>query len=144
MNISGQIRNYIEGLEPIKKLEINTLHDLILQKMAHAQLWFLDGRDADGKIVTNPSIGYGNVNLTSAQDPNRDFYQVGISANAAGISVYIMGLKDKNYLPGNYGERLNKAKVSGYCIKFRKLSDIDLDVLLEAIQDGVEQTNVAL
>ena len=61
-----------------------------------------------------------------------------MSANTAGISVYIMGIKDKKFLAKAYGKRLAKASVSGYCIKFKALTDIDVEVLEEAIIDGVE------
>ena len=61
-----------------------------------------------------------------------------MSANTAGISVYIMGIKDKKFLAKAYGKRLGKASVSGYCIKFKALTDIDVEVLEEAIIDGVE------
>lgn len=71
----------------------------------------------------------------------RDFYQVGLSTNTTGISVYIMGIDDKKYLPQNFGEKIGKASVTGYCIKFKRLKDINIDLLKEAIQYGVETSN---
>jgi hypothetical protein len=103
-------------------------------------LWFLDGRDETGRTVTNPNIGYGAQTMTSAGGKTRDFYQIGISANTAGISVYLMGITDKKYLAETYGKRLGKASVTGYCIKFRRLEHIDMDVLVEAIRDGLART----
>jgi hypothetical protein len=52
-----------------------------------------------------------------------------------------MGLDDRKYLPGKYGARIGKATVTGYCIKFKTLGDVDMDVLLAAIQDGIRQTS---
>ena len=66
--------------------------------------------------------------------------KIGISANTTGISVYIMGLEDKKYLPETYGKTIGKASVTGYCIKFKTLKDINIDILEAAIRDGVEQT----
>ena len=60
----------------------------------------------------------------------REFYQIGMSANKTGISVYIMGSKDKTYLAQTY--------VSGYCIKFKTLKDINIDILEAAIRYGLE------
>lgn len=54
-----------------------------------------------------------------------------------------MGLKDKTYLPENYAEKIGKAKVTGYCIRFRTLKDINLAVLEEAIQYGLEHSGKA-
>jgi hypothetical protein len=50
-----------------------------------------------------------------------------MSANTTGISDYIMGIEDKKYLAGTYGKNLGKASVTGYCIKFRTLKDVNID-----------------
>jgi hypothetical protein len=104
------------------------------------RLWFLDGTNDDGKVVTNPDIGYGSYVATLAGGKTRDFYQVGLSPNTSGISLYIMGIKDRKFLPQTYGDTIGKATVTGYCIKFRKLADIDVQVLDAAIRSGLEAT----
>lgn len=68
----------------------------------------------------------------------REFYQIGLSANKTGISVYILGIKDKTYLAKAYGGKLGKASVTGYCIKFKTLKDINIDILEAAIKYGFE------
>ncbi len=112
------------------------LHKLILQLMPKCKLWFLDGRNSENKIVSNPNIGYGTRTISYADGKTKEFYQVGLSANTTGISIYIMGIKDKNYLTQTYGKKIGKASVSGYCIKFKTLKDINTDILAAAIQDG--------
>jgi hypothetical protein len=64
-----------------------------------------------------------------------------LSANKTGISVYILGIKDKTYLARMYGKKLGKASVTGYCIRFKSLDDVKIDILEAAIRDGVGQTN---
>jgi len=59
-------------------------------------------------------------------------------ANTNRISVYIMGIEDKKYLADTFGKKLGKASVTGYCIKFRTLEDINIDILEEAIRYGFE------
>jgi hypothetical protein len=117
------------------------LHDIILALMPACKLWFLDGKDEKGKVVSNPNIGFGSQTIKAAGGKTREFYQIGISANTTGISVYIMGIDDKEYLPQEFGKELGKATVTGYCIKFKKLADIKLDVLKAAIQYGIEHTS---
>ena len=73
-----------------------------------------------------------------ADGTTREFYQIGLSANTTGISVYILGIKDKTYLAKTYGKKLGKASVTGYCIKFKTLKDINIDILQAAIRYGVE------
>ena len=108
--------------------------------MPKCKLWFLNGKDDNGKIVTNPNIGYGLQTIKYADGKTKEFYQIGISLNTIGISVYIMGIKDKTYLAKTYGEKLGKATITGYCIKFKALKDINIDILEVAIRDGAEQT----
>jgi hypothetical protein len=108
--------------------------------MPNCKLWFLDGKNDKGKTVTNPNIGFGNQTLKYADGTSKEFYQIGISPNSTGISVYIIGLKDKKYLADTFGKKIGKASVTGYCIKFKTLKDINLDILEEAIRYGVLST----
>jgi hypothetical protein len=141
MNIHEQIQEYIANQPEPKRGEMQELHGIILELMPKCRLWFLDGKNEKGKIVSNPNIGYGLQTLEYVDGRNRDFYQIGISANTTGISVYILGLKDKMYLPQAYGKELGKARVTGYCIKFKTLRDININVLESAIRYGIEQTS---
>ena len=140
MNVQNQIKNHIAAQPEPKRTDMQELHDIILGIMPDCKLWFLDGRDESGRTVSNPSIGYGVRTIKHANGKTREFYQIGISANTTGISVYIMGIQDKKYLAETYGKILGKASVTGYCIKFRTLEGIDVDTLVDAIRYGVEQT----
>ena len=141
MSVQGQIKKYIGSLPEPKRSDIELLHKQILQLLPKCKLWFLDGMDDNGKIVSNPNIGYGLQTIKYADGKTKAFYQIGASTNSTGISVYIMGLEDKKYLPETYGKIIGKASVTGYCIKFKRPKDINLDILASAIREGVEQTN---
>lgn len=140
MGTTEQIRAYIESLAPARRSDIAALHGLILQLKPDPRLWFLDGRDENGRVVSNPSIGYGVLAKEYATGNTREFYQVGISANSTGLTVYLMGINDRAYLKDTYGPSIGKATLTGYCIKFRKLADVDLDTLKRAIRDGLQRT----
>jgi len=142
MNTREQIKKYLDAQPEHKRNDMLALHRMILERMPECKLWFLDGKDDTGRTVSNPNIGYGLQITEYANGKTREFYQVGISANTTGISVYILGIKDKKYLPRKYGKELGKASVTGYCIKFKTLEDINIDVLGAAMQDGIEQTNI--
>jgi Domain of unknown function (DU1801) len=141
MNIKEQIKQYIASQPEAKRSNMQELHQQILQALPKCKLWFLDGKDDKGKIVANPNIGYGAYSIKYADGTSREFYQIGLSANTTGISVYIMGIKDKTYLAQTYGTKIGKASVTGYCIKFKTLQDINIEILEAAIQYGVEATN---
>lgn len=140
MNIQEQIKKYIDSQPEPKRDCIETLHLRILKLLPKCKLWFLDGRDDKGKIVSNPQIGYGLQTLKYADGKSKEFFQIGVSTNLSGISVYIMGIENKKYLPETYGKKIGKASVTSYCIKFKTLEDINIATLEVAIQDGVEKT----
>ena len=142
MDIQKQIAEYIATQPEPKRSEMQQLHHIILALMPTCKLWFLDGKDEKGKTVSNPNIGYGSQTIQYAKGKTRDFYQIGISANTTGISVYIMGIDDRKHLAQTFGKQLGKASVTGYCIKFKTLTDIKIDVLKAAIQYGIGQTSI--
>jgi Domain of unknown function (DU1801) len=141
MNVQEQIKEYIAGQPEPKCSDMQVLHDIILQLRPACKLWFLDGKDSEGKTVSNPNIGYGLHTMKYTDGSTREFYQIGLSANKTGISVYILGIEDKKYLAEAYGKELGKASVTGYCIRFKTLKDINTDVLEAAIRFGFENQN---
>ncbi len=142
MSVQKQIKEYIPTQPEPKRSEMHQLHQMIWALMPACKLWFLDGKDEKGKTVSNPNIGYGSQSMKYANGKTREFYQIGISGNTTGISVYIMGLNDKKYLTRTFGQKLGKASVTGYCIKFKRLTDINIDVLKAAMRYGIEQTSI--
>ena len=141
MNVRDQINEYIASQPEPKRSEMQTLHMLTLQVSPDCKLWFEDGKNSENKTVSNPNIGYGAYTIKYANGTTRDFFRIGISANKTGISVYILGIKDKAYLAQTYGRDLGKASITGYCIKFKTLKDININTLEAAIRHGFEIQN---
>jgi hypothetical protein len=141
MNVQEQIEKYIVSQPEPKRSDLQALHRIILEVMPSRKLWFLDGTNIDGKTVSNPNIGYGLHTMKYANGTTREFYQIGLSANKTGISVYILGIEYKKYLADTYGKDLGKASVTGYCIRFKTLKDINADVLKAAMRFGFENQN---
>lgn len=138
MNVREQIEEYITGQPQPKRSDMQELHHLVLQVLPGCKLWFDNGKNNENRTVTNPTIGYGVYTIKYADGKTKEFFQIGLSANKTGISVYILGIKDKTYLAKTYGNKLGKANVTGYCIRFKALKDINLDVLAAAIRYGFE------
>jgi hypothetical protein len=141
MNVQEQIEKYITSQPELKRSDMRELHRIILEVKPSGKLWFLDGKDSEGKTVSNPNIGYGLQTIKYADGTTREFYQIGLSANKTGISVYILGIEDKKYLAEAYGKELGKASVTGYCIRFKTLKHINTGVLAAAIRFGFEASN---
>ena len=141
MKVEEQIKEYITSQPEPKRSDMQKLHQLTLQVLPGCKLWFDNGKNSENKTVSNPTIGYGFYIIKYADGKTRDFFQIGMSANTTGISIYILGIKDKTYLAQTYGKELGKASVTGYCIKFKKLKDININILEAAIQYGVKVTS---
>lgn len=141
MSIEEQVREYVAAQPEPQRGDLQALHRLILDVRPGCKLWFLDGKNDEGKIVSNPNIGYGAYTMKYTDGTTREFYQIGLSANKTGISVYIMGIEDKKYLTEAYGKSLGKASVTGYCIRFKTLKDINTAILEAAIRYGFEGQN---
>src|SRR4051794_13808574 len=137
MEIQERVEAYLASQPEPKQADLRQLHARILAEFPGCRLWFNDGTDEAGKVVANPNVGYGRYSISYADGSARDFYRIGLSANTTGISVYVLGLDDKAFLARTYGPSIGKASVTGYCIKFRRLSAIDVDVLLAAIGHGM-------
>jgi hypothetical protein len=141
MIVQEQIQKYINSQPEPKRSDMQELHRIILQVMPACKLWFMDGKNSEGKTVSNPNIGYGSDTMKYADGTTREFYQIGLSANKTGISVYVLGIEDKKYLAETYGKDIGKASVTGYCIRFKTLKDININVLEAAIRYRLEAQN---
>ena len=141
MNVQEQIRKYIASQSEPKCSDMRELHRLTLQVSPKCKLWFFDGKDSKNRTVSNPTIGYGVHTIKYANGKSRESFRIGVSGNTTGISVYILGLKDKKHLAKTYGKKLGKASVTGYCIRFKALEDIDVGTLEGAIRYGLAARN---
>ena len=137
MDTPERVEEYLASQPDLKQTDLRALHAHMLSEFAGCRLWFNDGRNESGKVVANPNIGYGAHTITYADGTSREFYRIGLSANTTGISVYVLGLDDKTYLRRTYGASIGKASVTGYCIKLKRLSDINVEVLHAAIRHGM-------
>ena len=141
MNVREQIKKYISCQPEPKRSDMRELQRLTLQASPECRLWFFDGKDSKNQTVSNPTIGYGLHTIKYANGTSKEFFQIGVSGNKTGISVYILGLKDRKYLAKTYGKKLGKASVTGYCIRFKALKDINIDTLEAAIRSGLTAQN---
>src|ERR1700746_1580763 len=137
MDVPEQVEAYLASQPEPRQADPRRLHAHFLGGFPGCRLRFTDGTNADGRVVANPNIGYGACTISYADGSSREFYRIGLSANTTGISVYVLGLDATTYMARTYGGSISKASVTGYCIKFRHLAVINVDVLQAAIQYGM-------
>jgi hypothetical protein len=138
MNVQQEVKAYINSQAEPKRSDMQALHQVLTQGSSGCRLWFSDGKNSDNKTVANPTIGYGFHKIRRANGKITDWFKIGVSANKSGISIYILGIEDKTYLARTYGKELGRASVTGYCIRFKTLKDINMPILEAAIRYGLE------
>ena len=120
-----------------KRTDLYSLHERFTSLFPGSSVSYFDGLDDTGKVVANPTLGYGKHTIEYASGSSKEVFKLGLSANKTGISIYVMGIKDKALLKSLFQDRLGKAKVTGYCIRFGKLADIDVDILMDVIANVI-------
>jgi len=140
--INKLIEDYLQSLEKQKQNDLRLLHQRIIGLYPDIKQWFENGKNEEGKIISNPNIGYGEHTIRYANGKTKDFFKMSISAIQSGISIYIIGLKDKTFLSAQFGNRIGKAKITGYCVSFKAVQDIHLEVFDELISFAL-QSNVS-
>ncbi|MGD1888051.1 MAG: DUF1801 domain-containing protein [Cohaesibacteraceae bacterium] len=80
-------------------------------------------------------VGYGRYHYRYESGREGDFLATGFSPRKANLSLYIMpGYQDMQPLL----DRLGKHKKSKACLYVTRLSNVDIDVLAEIIQAGLD------
>lgn len=138
MDPNIQIKTFISSQIPSKQQDLLLLNELLLHLMPEAKRTFFDGLNEEGKVVANPTIGYGERTLYYVDGSSKDSFRIGVSANKTGISIYLIGLEDHDYLKKHFADKMGKASVSAYCIRFKSLKDLDLNVLKEVLTYGAD------
>jgi hypothetical protein len=78
-------------------------------------------------------IGYGHIRQPRPRGDDVDWFLVGLAKQKQTYSIYLNAVLDGKYLAHAYGDRLGKVKLGAANISFRKLADVDLDVLSELL-----------
>ena len=57
------------------------------------------------------------------------WFRIGVASNASYISLYVSGA-------ARYKKTLPKANISGSCVRFKRLSDLDETALTKMLREG--------
>ena len=109
---------YVEGLESPRREDIGRLHERI-----RAVAPTLAASAAEGMLT------YGRYTYTSRSGRSGEWYPLGVASNKAYISLYASPVNLEPYVA-----RLPKANLGRGCIRFKRLDDVDLEVLDEVIR----------
>ncbi len=123
------IKEYIDSIEEPRKSEIIEL-DKFIQNVVP---------DLKPHFAIN-MIGYGSFHYKSKSGREGDWPVISLASQKNYISVYLCSVIDGKYVAETYSKNFGpKVSTGKSCIRFKKLEDIDLNVLKEAIEKGAKK-----
>lgn len=137
--LAESVDAYLASHPEPKRADLGRLHEKFKSLFPGQPVSYFDGLDDNGKVVANPTLGYGTHALDYANGASKQTFKLGLSANKTGISIYVMGIIDKTLLESMFQDSLGKAKITGYCIRFGKLADIDVNLLMDVIANVIHR-----
>jgi hypothetical protein len=116
---------YIAALAEPRRTEIQTLHDLIRREAPDLEPHLHSGM-----------LGYGKYHYRYDSGREGDWFVISLAPRKAYVSLYVTATDGKTYLAESYRPRLPKADIGKSCVRIKRLSDVDLDVVAELVREG--------
>lgn len=113
---------YIAMLEPERKAQIEQLDELIRSTVPGLKRHFAYNM-----------LGYGSFKYLNYKKEEIDWPVIALASQKNYISLYVCCIVEGGYLAESYKDRLGKVSVGKSCIRFKKLEDLDLDVVREVL-----------
>jgi hypothetical protein len=117
---------YLAAIDEPRKADMLRLHALI-QKAAQKL----------PPAMVSGMIGYGSYHYKYASGREGDWPIIALANNKSYISVYVCASEKGEYVAERCKAELPKASIGKSCIRFKRVSDIDLKVLERIIKEGV-------
>jgi Domain of unknown function (DU1801) len=117
---------YLAEADEPRRGELARLHELICTTLPDLEPHMASGM-----------IGYGHFHYRYASGREGDWFHVGLANRKTGISLYVVAeSEDRGYLAERYAERLPKASVGKSCVRFKRLADVDVEVLRDLLEQA--------
>jgi hypothetical protein len=78
-------------------------------------------------------IGYGDLRQKNSKGAVVEWFAVGLASQKNYLSLYVSVVDDGQYIVKRYCERLGKVKCSNANVQFKRLSDLDLPIVIEMV-----------
>lgn len=119
---------YIERLAEPRRGEIRALHELIRRAVPQLE-----------PTMDFGMLGYGRYHYIYPSGREGDWMLVGVASNKNYISLYVTAAApDGGYLAERYKDQLPKASIGRSCIRFKRLGDVDQEVLERLLRKVAE------
>lgn len=121
------VRKYLTALPPERRESVEFLHEFIQKASPKLKSHFAYNM-----------LGYGSFKYTNYKKEVIEWPTVALASQKNYISLYVCALDDGEYLAEKYAKELGKVNVGRSCIRFKKLSDLNLPVLKKLLQKAAK------
>jgi hypothetical protein len=118
------LREYISRLPEPRKSDLAALNTLIRRVTKLKPIMFRE------------MIGYGKFHYKYASGREGDWVSVALASQKNYISLYASMAVGGKYLAEKYKSRLAKASIGKSCIRFKRLSDVNVKVLAALLKEN--------
>ncbi len=118
---------YIAQVEDKRRDDIQRLHDLVREVAPELE-----------PTMEFKMLGYGKMKYKYASGREGEWMKIGIANNKQYISLYCCAADEDGYVAERYKERLPKANIGKSCVRFKRVLDLDDDVLRELIRESAK------
>lgn len=94
-------------------------------------------------VIMNGMLGYGPFHYRYASGREGDACKLSVASNASYISLYCLAADEDGSIAERYVDRLPKASIGKSCVRFKKLADLDEQVLVALIKETARTGLVA-
>ena len=115
--------DYLDALDRDRRAEVERLDALIREALPDAE-----------PGVGHGMLGYGPYHYRYASGREGNWMLVGLASNKNYISLYVTATVDDRYLAETFKPRLPKASIGKSCIRIKRVSDVDPEVLAELLR----------
>lgn len=124
--------------KPVKASNIKEYFSL-LPKDRREVITFLDSFIKHAAPILKPHfaynmLGYGNFKYKNSQKDVLDWPIISLANQKNYISLYICAVDKNGYLAEQYKDKLGKVSVGKSCIRLKRITDLNLDVLERVIK----------
>lgn len=120
---------YLDEIEEPRKSEMKAVHSLIRKAVPDLKPGMHAGM-----------IGYGTYHYKYASGGEGDWPVISLANRKNYISVYVCGVENGEYIAERRKKELPKASIGKSCIRFKRLSDIDLKTLESIVREAARVT----
>lgn len=119
---------YIQKIEEPRRSQIQQIFSFIKETLPDPKY---------KPFIIAGMIGFGTYHYKTKSGREGEWAVILLASQKNYISVYACGMKDGKYVAEQYKDELPKANIGKSCIRFKKMEDIEWDVLRKIILESV-------